>query len=61
MLIGGYKCQDCMYGEPILSKHAIDCDNVLNADRSYECTSATNVFNARFVDYSEDSLDSSFL
>ncbi len=61
MVMGGYKSQNCMYGEPVLSRFSFDSDVVLNADHAYENVSSGNVFNTKFIYFSEDCLDSSFL
>ncbi|MFH1769317.1 MAG: hypothetical protein ABH833_01470 [Parcubacteria group bacterium] len=61
MVMGGLKSQDCMYGEPYLSRNTVDSDIVLNADHSYENLSCNGVFNTRFVYFSDECLDSSFL
>ncbi len=61
MVIGGLNAEDCMYGSPVFSKNSVDTDVVINGDHAYETVSATNVFNTKFVYFSDDCIDSSFL
>ncbi len=60
MLTGGYKCEDCMYGEQVLSKHSVDSE-ALNADHAYSCISASNIFRTKFSAFVADCIDCDFL
>ena len=61
MVFGGIKAEDCLYGSPVFSKNCVDSDIVFNGDHAYETMSAINAFNTKFVYFSDDCMDSSFL
>lgn len=61
MVTGGYGSEDCIYGGPVFSKHSVDSYLVLNADRAYDNFSSSNIYGTKFVYYSEECMDSSFL
>lgn len=60
MLAGGYKSEDCMYGEPILSKFMVDGEG-LNADHAYSVISCSNIFRTNFSAFISDCIDCDFL
>jgi hypothetical protein len=45
----------------LLSKDSIDIDSVMNTDHAYENFGSNNVYNTKFVYFSDECLDSSFL
>jgi hypothetical protein len=61
-VFGGYQTINCYYcHSPILSRDSIDSDVIWNSDHAYETLSSNNVYNTKFVYFSDDCMDSSFL
>lgn len=58
----GIQSKNCLYSQgPIFTQDSVDCDGVMNADHAYENVNSNSVYNSRFVYFSNDCIDSSFL
>ncbi|MEI8270212.1 MAG: hypothetical protein WCG45_02490, partial [bacterium] len=61
-VFGGYQSTDCYYGQAmILTRDSMDSDVTWNADHVYETVNLNGVYNTKFVYFSDECLDSSFL
>jgi len=62
LTFGGFEAVDCYYCDsPLLSRNSLDSDVIINADRVYETVNSGAVFDTKFVYFSNDCLESSFL
>ena len=62
LTFGGFQSINCYYCESILFSHDLfDCDIVLNGANSYETINSNGVYNTKFVYFSDECMDSSFL
>ena len=62
LVFGGFEsinCYNCQV--PAFSRDSVDSDVIINADHVYETVSSNGVFNTKFVYFSDECLDSSFL
>ena len=58
----GYECINCYNCQvPIFSRNSVDSDGTLNADHAYETIYSNGVYNTKFVYFSNECLDCSFL
>jgi hypothetical protein len=61
-VFGGFQTINCYYcHSPILSRDSMDSDVIWNSDHTYETLNSNNVYNTKFVYFSDDCIDSSFL
>lgn len=61
-VFGGFETINCYYcHSPILSRDSMDSDVIWNSDHAYETVGSNNVYNTKFVYFSDDCIDSSFL
>ena len=59
---GSYIAEDCLYcNTAIMSKSCVDSDLGINMDHAYETYNSDAVYNTKFVWFSEECMDSSFL
>ena len=54
--INCYNCQT-----PIFSRDSVDSNIIMNADHAYETVNSNSIYNTKFVYFSDDCMDSSFL
>ena len=61
-VFGGYQTINCYYcHSPLFSRDSMDSDVIWNSDHTYETLNSNNVYNTKFVYFSDDCIDSSFL
>jgi hypothetical protein len=61
-VFGGFQTVNCYYcHSPILSRDSVDSDVIWNSDHAYETISSNRVYNTKFVYFSDDCIESSFL
>jgi len=61
-VFGGYQTINCYYcHSPILSRDSMDSDVIWSSDHTYETISCNRAYNTKFVYFSDDCMDSSFL
>ena len=61
-VFGGFQTINCYYcHSPILSCDSMDSDVIWNSDHAYETISSNRVYNTKFVYFSDDCIESSFL
>jgi len=59
---GSYRAEDCLYcSAPIMSRSCVDSDLGTNMDHAYETYNSDGMYNTKFVWFSEECFDSSFL
>jgi hypothetical protein len=62
LVFSGLQSINCYYCQTSLfSRDSFDCNFILNADHAYETTNSNGVYNTKFVYFSDECLDCSFL
>ncbi len=62
LVFNGYEAVNCYNCQtPAFSRDSTDSDVIFNADHAYETVNSDGVYNTRFVYFSDECLDSSFL
>ena len=61
-VFGGFQTINCYYcHSPILSRDSMDSDVIWNSDHAYETISSNRVYNTKFVYFSDECIDCSFM
>jgi hypothetical protein len=62
LTFNGFESINCYNCEtPVFSRDSMDSDIIMNADHVYESVGSNGIYNTRFVYFSDDCIDSSFL
>ena len=62
LVFGGFEAINCYNCQiPAFSRDSMDSDAIINADHAYETVNSNGVYNTKFVYFSDECLDCSFL